>query len=61
LYLREGVEEYWAIDPDARNVLRWRGRSEPGEILSERVAWQPAGAGEPFVLTLDEFFDEAFS
>jgi Uma2 family endonuclease len=61
LYLREGVEEYWVIDPDARNVLRWRGRSEPGEILSERVEWQPAGAREPFVLTLEEFFDEAYS
>jgi len=61
LYLREGVEEYWVIDPDARNVLRWRGRSEPGEILSERVEWQPAGAGEPFVLALEHFFDEAYS
>jgi len=61
LYLREGVEEYWVIDPDARNVLRWRGRSEPGAILSERVEWQPAGAREPFVMMLEAFFEEAFS
>ena len=61
LYLREGVGEYWVIDPDARNVLRWRGTSDPWEILSERVEWQPAGPPEPFVLKLHEFFDEAFS
>lgn len=49
LYLREGVEEYWVVDPAARNVLRWRGRSDPGEILSERVEWQPGGASEPLL------------
>jgi Uma2 family endonuclease len=61
LYLREGVVEYWVIDPDARNLLRWLGKSDPGEILSERVEWKPAGATEPFALILDEFFEEAFS
>lgn len=25
LYLREKVEKYWVIHPDARNVSRWRG------------------------------------
>ena len=59
LYLREGVGEYWVIDADARNVLRWRGTSDPGEILSERITWHAAGAGSPMVLVLDEFFDEA--
>ena len=59
LYLREGIKEYWVIDPDARNVLRWRGASVPGEILSERVSWRMPAAHAPFVLELEEFFAEA--
>lgn len=59
LYLRERVEECWVIDPDARNVLLWRGSSDPGEILSERVEWEVVGASGPLVLELDEFFAEA--
>jgi Uma2 family endonuclease len=59
LYVREGVVEYWVIDPDARNVSRWRGRNDPGEVLSEVATWQPTGAPQPFVLTLASFFEEA--
>lgn len=58
LYLREGVAEYWVLNPDARNVSRWRGRNDPGELLSESVSWQPDGASEPFALTLEAFFEE---
>ena len=37
LYLREGVVEYWVINPDARNISLWRGRDDPGdEVGSER-------------------------
>ena len=61
LYLREGVTEYWIISPDAQNVSRWRGRDEPGEVLSSRIEWQPAGMPTPFVLDLPEFFAEAYA
>jgi Uma2 family endonuclease len=61
LYLREGVGEYWVINPDALNVSRWRGRDEPGEVLSRSIDWHPEGMSEPFVLDLAEFFAEAFS
>ena len=61
LYLREGVADYWVIDPDARNVSRWAGASDPGEIFSEVVEWWPSGAPRPFALRLDEFFLDAFS
>jgi Uma2 family endonuclease len=59
LYLREGVGEYWVINPDARNVSRWRGRDDPGEVLSKEVVWNLEGMPAPFVLELDEFFAEA--
>ena len=61
LYLREGVGEYWIINPDARNVSRWRGRGDSGEILSERVEWNIAGAPRPFVLALEELFYRSIS
>lgn len=59
LYLREGVVEYWVINPEARNVSRWRGKDDPGELLSEAVTWQPDSATEPFVLSLASFFEDA--
>src|SRR5687767_10098686 len=33
LYLREGVGEYWVLNADARNLSRWRGVADPGEVL----------------------------
>lgn len=59
LYLREGVGEYWVINPDARNVSRWRGRDDPGEVLSVKVNWHPDGMPVPFALELGTFFAEA--
>jgi len=59
LCLRDGVGEYWVVSPDARNVSCWRGRDDPGELLSERIEWSLPSAAQPIVLTLPEFFDEA--
>jgi Uma2 family endonuclease len=53
-----GVPEYWVVDPEERVVWVWRfaeGAREP-ERVRERLAWHPAGAGEPLVLELDEVF-----
>ena len=61
LYLREGVGEYWVINPEARNVSRWRGRDDPGDVLSKAVTWQPVGLSAPFVIDLARFFQAAFS
>jgi Uma2 family endonuclease len=60
LYLREDVGEYWIINPEARNVSRWRGHDDPGDILSKRIEWHPAGMTAPFVLELPEFFNASF-
>ena len=59
LYLSSGVPEYWIVDAEARNLARWRGAADPGEVLSERVEWQPAGMPEPLVIELPGFFDDA--
>jgi len=59
LYLREGVREYWVINPSARNVSRWCGRDDPGEVLSKSVTWQPEGMPTPFVVDLAGFFEAA--
>jgi Uma2 family endonuclease len=60
LYLREGVPDYWIVNPDARNISRWRGNDDPGEVLSRRIDWHPVGMALPLIIELDELFDEAF-
>lgn len=61
LFLREGVGEYWVVNPDARNVSRWRGRDDPGEVLSREIRWHPEGMASPLAIDLPRFFDAAFS
>ena len=61
LYLREGVGEYWVVNPDALNVSRWRGHGDPGDVFSRLVDWHPEGMPTPFVLHLAEFFVDARS
>ena len=61
LYLREGVTEYWVVNPDARNVSRWQGCDDPGEVLSKEVVWNLAGMPAAFALDLAEFFADALS
>ena len=59
LYLREGVGEYWVINPEARNVSRWSGAGDPGEVFSGDIAWHPPGMSAPLALNLAEFFASA--
>ena len=55
-YQRERVSQYWIVDDMSQTIERWTPDDERPEILSERLRWHPAGAAEPFVLDLVEFF-----
>ena len=59
LYLEGGVPEYWIVNPDPRTIARWSRVGDPGEILSQRLVWHPAGMANPFVVELPDFFTQA--
>ena len=56
LYQRTGVAEYWIVDLDARLIERWRPEDDRPEILTDQLAWSPAGSADPLALSLPEFF-----
>jgi Uma2 family endonuclease len=59
LYLRGGVGEYWVVNLDARNVARWKGSEDPGELLSDRIEWGVRKGVEPLTIDLGALFEEA--
>jgi Uma2 family endonuclease len=59
LYLQNGVPEYWVVNADARNISRWMGKDDPGDVLSHAISWQPAAMAEPLVIDIPGLFDEA--
>ena len=58
---QRAADEYWIVDPDARLVERWRPEDDRPEILTESIAWLPAGRSEPLVLDFSALFREAFA
>ena len=60
LYQREGVPEYWIVDPNARVIERWRPEDSRPEILTETLTWNPIGAAEPLTFDLPELWNEVF-
>ena len=59
LYLREGVGEYWIVDPDARAVARWRAGADSAELFSDTIDWFLAGMSTTLHINLRELFEEA--
>ena len=59
MYLRNGIAEYWVVNPITRIVSRWRDADEPGEVFSGRMTWHPEGFKKPLVLDLPALFDDA--
>lgn len=56
LYQEHEIPEYWMVDPDARDVERWRPGDQRGELLAGTLEWRPAGAVAPLVIDLPRFF-----
>jgi Uma2 family endonuclease len=57
-FQRTGIEEYWIVDPDARQVQRWRPDDMRPEVLDESIEWHPSPANEPLRIDLVAMFIE---
>ncbi len=57
-YQRNRVPEYWIVDDMSQTIERWTPDDDRPELLAERLVWHPAGAPDPFVLDLPQFFKE---
>lgn len=58
-YQREGVPEYWIVDPYSRIVERWRPEDERPDVLADRLTWTPRGGIAPLVIDLAALFASA--
>ncbi len=60
LYLEDGVDEYWVVDPDPRHVERWvPGASQP-EILTDQLTWQPRPPAPAMDVDLRNLFEKVW-
>ncbi len=56
LYLAEGVEEYWIVDPELRCLERWRPGAQEPEVLTDLLIWRPRSGVPPLEVNLVELF-----
>lgn len=59
-YVDLGVPEYWIVDGEDLSVRAIRGNASD-VLVRDALEWRPAGAAEPLVIRLPDFFDEARS
>ena len=56
LYVEEGVEEYWIVDPGERRVERWRAGATEPQVLTDRLEWAPRAGVPALVIDLSALF-----
>lgn len=54
LYLREGVPEYWVVDPFTRAIERWR--LDGSAQYDVTMAWQPVASHAPLQIDVAALF-----
>lgn len=59
LYLAEGVDEYWVVDPEQRRAERWLPGFVRPEVLTERLVWYPEANAPPLEIGLIDLFARA--
>jgi Uma2 family endonuclease len=55
-YQEARVPLYWIVDGEGRHVEVWTPDDVFPQVERDRLVWQPAGAGAPFTLPLQELF-----
>jgi len=55
-YRQAAVPLYWVIDADERSVEVWTPSDDFPRVERERLVWRPAGANQPFTLSLEQLF-----
>jgi Uma2 family endonuclease len=58
LYHDAGIPEYWIVDGDHRTIRVIRSEQKDF-VVTDTIAWHPAGANAPLVIDLPAFFREA--
>jgi Uma2 family endonuclease len=56
LYQEARVGTYWIVDADSESVEVWTPEALFPQVVTDTLTWQPAGATEPFTLSLESLF-----
>ena len=59
LYQRTLVDEYWIVDVDAREILRWTPGSQKAEVLRKTMTWEPVAGRAGVPIDVSRFFGRA--